>query len=111
MSQTLFDAHDGTGAPPEERRRNGAGTAALVLGLLSFVLSVVTGVPAVVAGVVGLVRARSRRSGWASSAVGLVLGLASVAVAVAVLHYLVPVYDTVRTVRTYQAQGVPAADS
>jgi hypothetical protein len=72
--------------PP--RQRNRAATAALVLGLLSLVLSVVAGIPAIVAAVVGLARSRSRGGGAVRSAVGLVLGLLSVALLAAALHYV-----------------------
>jgi hypothetical protein len=74
--------------PTPPRQRNRAATAALVLGLLSLVLSVVAGIPAIVAAVVGLARSRPRGSGAVRSVVGLVLGLVSVALLAAAVHYL-----------------------
>lgn len=92
-------------------RRNRAATASLTLGLLSLLLSVLTGIPAIIAGIVGLGRARSRRAGRGKSVAGILLGLASVAVLVAVVAFLVPAWTTVQSVREVQEQGLPAADS
>ena len=108
MAHTLMDTfedHD------TDVRHNGAATASLVLGLLSILLSVLAGVPAVLAGVVGLARARSRGTGAVKSVVGILFGLASVAVLVVVVNLVVPLWSTVQTVRDYQAQGLPLSEA
>lgn len=109
MAQALFDNYQ----EPQYATRpgNGAATAALVLGLLSIVLLVLTGIPAVVAGLLGLARARSRGTGAVRSAVGLTLGLLSVVASVALVRYVVlPVYETVQSARQLQSQGLSAPD-
>ena len=110
MAHTLMDTFEDPDLDRDERR-NGAATASLTLGLLALVLSVLAGIPAVLAGVVGLARARSRGTGAVRSGVGILLGLASVAVLVAVVGLLAPLWSTVQTVRQYQAQGLPMTDA
>ena len=110
MAHPLFDTFeplDQEDGPAPNR----AAAAALVLGVLSLLLSVITGIPAIIAGVVGLARARSLGAGAIKSAVGLVLGVGSLALGAVAVNYLLPVYATVEQVREYQAQGLPAADS
>ena len=102
MAHTLMDTFSEP-EPELDERRNGAATASLVLGLLAIVLNVITGVPALVAGVVGLARARSRGTGAVRSGVGVLLGLASVAVLALGVHLLAPLWSTVQTVRVYQS--------
>ncbi|SDQ75714.1 hypothetical protein [Quadrisphaera sp. DSM 44207] len=101
-----------TSADPARRGRprNGAATAALVLGLLAVPLSVLAGVPAVLAGLVGLVRSRSRGTGGGRAATGLLLGLASVAVLVLAVSQLAPLWSTAQAVRAARSGQLPAAD-
>jgi len=108
MAHTLMDTFS---EPELDERRNGAATASLVLGLLAIVLNVITGVPALVAGVVGLARARSRGTGAVRSGVGVLLGLASVAVLALGVHLLAPLWSTVQTVHVYQSQGLPLSQA
>ncbi len=108
MTHVLDDMYD---RPGRDAPRNRAATASLTMGLLSLLLSVLTGIPAIVAGIVGLGRARSRGAGGGKSVAGILLGLASVAVLVAAVAFLVPAWTTVQSVREMQEQGLPAADS
>lgn len=108
MAHALDDLYD---RPARAERGNAAATASLTLGLMSLLLSVLTGIPAVIAGIVGLARARSRGAGRGKSVAGILLGLASVAVLVAVVALVVPAWTTVQSVREMQEQGLPAADS
>lgn len=107
MSHAVWDRFE----PDEEEPRNTAATASLTLGLLSLALSVLTGIPAIIAGLVGMARARSRGTGGVRSALGVVLGLVSIALLMALVSYLRPALETVQAVRTYQEEGLPAADS
>lgn len=107
MSHAVWDRFE----PAREQVRNTAATASLTLGLMSLVLSVLTGIPAVVAGLVGLARARSRGTGGVKSALGVVLGLVSIALLLALAAYLRPTWTTVQSVRAYQDEGLPATDS
>lgn len=107
MSHAVWDRFE----PEQEEARNTAATASLTLGLMSLVLSVLTGIPAIITGLVGMARARSRGTGGVRSAVGVVLGLVSIALLVALVSYLRPALETVQAVRTYQEEGLPAADS
>ncbi len=109
MAQALFDEY--RERPDTAASGNGAATASLVLGLLSMVLLALAGVPAVLAGLIGLARARSRGTGAIRSGVGLTLGLLSVAATVALVQFLLPVYETIRSARQLQSQGLPAADT
>ena len=108
MAHTLMDTFEDRDA---DVRHNGAATASLVLGLLTLLLSVLAGIPAVIAGVVGLARARSRGTGAVRSAVGIVLGLGSVVVLVVAVNLLAPLWSTVQTVREYQSQGLPLSEA
>lgn len=107
MSHAVWDTFE----PDGQETGNTAATTALTLGLMSLVLSVLTGIPAIVAGLVGLARARSRGTGGVASAVGVVLGLVSVALLVALVSYLRPAVETVQAVRAFQEEGLPATDS
>lgn len=107
MSHAVWDRFE----PAEQEARNSAATASLTLGLMSLVLSVLTGIPAVIIGLVGVVRARSRGTGAVKSVVGVVLGLASMALLLAAVAYVRPMWTTVQSVRAYQDQGLPATDS
>jgi len=80
-------------------------TTAVVLGVLSVVFSVLTGVPALVAGLVGLVRSRRRGTGAVRSGAAVLLGTGSVVVAVLVVQAVAPVWRTLQAVG-----GVPADD-
>lgn len=107
MSHAVWDRFE----PDAARPRNTAATASLTLGLLSLVLSVLAGIPAIIAGLVGVVRARSRGTGAAKSVVGVALGLVSIVLLMAAIAYLRPTLETVKAVRAYQEQGLPATDS
>jgi hypothetical protein len=62
--------------PPQS---NGAATAALVLGLLSFCFACFTGIPAIIYGIIGMKRAGQRNgAGMGMSIAGLILGIFSV---------------------------------
>lgn len=83
------------GAPPGSARKNGLGTAALVLGVLALlaswtvVLGFLLGIPAVVLGALGRGRAKRGEADNGGVAVaGLVLGLVSLVIA-AVLAFAV----------------------
>ena len=83
------------GAPPGGARKNGLGTAALVLGVLALlaswtvVLGFLLGIPAVVLGALGRGRAKRGEADNGGVAVaGLVLGLVSLVIA-AVLAFAV----------------------
>lgn len=108
MAPALDERYD---QPARDAGRNKAATASLTLGLMSLLLSVLTGIPAVIAGIVGLGRARSRGAGRSRSVAGILLGLLSVVVLVAVVAFVVPAWTTVQSVREVQEQGLPAADS
>jgi hypothetical protein len=78
---------------PGTQRTSGKATAALVLGILAFCLSLLTGVPAIVLGVLSLVEiagSRGRLRGRGLAIVGIILGvigpLASIAAYVAAVH-------------------------
>lgn len=107
MSHAVWDRFE----PDEREVLNTAATVSLTLGLMSLVFSVLTGIPAIIAGLVGMARARSRGTGGARSVVGVVLGLVSIALLVALVSYLRPALETAQAVRSYQQEGLPAADS
>lgn len=82
----------GGGAPPAGGRRNGLGTAALVLGVLALVLcwtivgGIVLGIAAIVLGVLGRSRARKGEASNGGMAVaGLVLGVLGLLAAGAII--------------------------
>src|SRR5215469_16377722 len=75
------------GARPEDQRGNGFATAALALGAAGF--TVVTIVPGVVFGVLGLRRAGQRGTGWVRSWLGIGLCLLWAAAASYVAPHLV----------------------
>ncbi|MEJ5913609.1 hypothetical protein [Pseudokineococcus sp. 1T1Z-3] len=82
----------------DEVLRNDVATTAVVLGVLSLVLSVLAGVPALVAGVAGLVRSRRAGTGAVRSAVAVLLGVASVVVALLVVRAVAPYWQTAQEV-------------
>lgn len=107
MSHAAWDRFE----PAEDETRNTAATTSLTLGLMSLLLSVLTGIPAIFIGLLGLARSRSHGAGALKSALGIALGLASIALLAALAAYLRPTWTTVQAVRAYQDQGLPAADS
>ncbi|WP_299039084.1 DUF4190 domain-containing protein [uncultured Pseudokineococcus sp.] len=98
-------------AVPHEDPHNDVATTALVLGVLSVVFSVLTGVPALVAGLVGLVRSRSRGTGAVRSGAAVLLGAGSVVVAVLAVQALAPVWGTVQAVGEVPAEDVLVSGS
>lgn len=97
--------------PPEEEPENDVATTAVVLGVLSLVFSVLTGVPALLAGLVGLARSRRAGTGAVRSAAAVVLGAGSVVVAVLVVQALLPVWRTVQAVGDVPAQDLLVSGS
>ena len=96
---------------PDEDPRNDVATTALVLGVLSVVFSVLTGVPALLAGLVGLARSRRRGTGAVRSGAAVLLGAGSVVVAVLVVQALLPVWRTVQAVGDVPADDVLVSGS
>jgi hypothetical protein len=73
------DEDDDDDDRPRRRPRGGSNAAAmasLILGILSFCLSALTGIPAVICGVIGLAKAKTTGTGQGMAIAGLVLGLA-----------------------------------
>lgn len=84
---------------PAQRETNGMATAALILGILSLFLSILTGLPAIICGVIGLSRAKEARTGTGPALAGLLMGiLGSVVcpIAAILLGLLLPAVQKVR---------------
>lgn len=84
---------------PARRETNGIATAALILGILSLFLSILTGIPAIICGAIGLSRAKEARTGTGTALAGLLMGiLGSVVcpIAAILLGLLLPAVQKVR---------------
>lgn len=89
MSQRFEDQDSRDDDRPRRRQReyddfddrpkgsNGAATTALVLGLMSFLCSVFTGIPAIIFGIIGLTRAKENGVGKGMAIAGISLGVFS----------------------------------
>ncbi len=77
MSRDLDDDRPRRSWPNDDDgppRSNGLATAALVLGIVSLCLGVLTGIPAIICGILGLSRSSETRTGQGPAIAGLVLG-------------------------------------
>lgn len=90
-------------ARPSKRAMNSLAIGALILGIASFCLGPLTGIPAVICGVFGLAAARQQRAGTGMAITGITLGsVLSVAVPVLLL-------PTVKKVREAAARSTDRA--
>ena len=60
---------------PRRRGSNGIATAAMVLGILSLILTVFAGIPAIICGAIGLSRVKETGTGNSPALAGLILGI------------------------------------
>ena len=60
---------------PRRRGSNGIATAAMVLGMLSLILTVFAGIPAIICGAIGLARVKETGTGKSTALAGLILGI------------------------------------
>lgn len=75
----IFDDDDNQDDRPRRKKPtgNGVATAALVLGIMSLLFSVLTGIPAIICGIMGMSRAKLTGTGNGSAIAGLILGIVS----------------------------------
>src|SRR5439155_1199367 len=75
---------------------NGMATTALILGLTSLCVGLLTGIPAIVCGVLGLSRAKRTGTGQGRATAGLVLGgVGTVAVPIVLATWMLPAVHTI----------------
>lgn len=78
------------------RESNGMATAALVLGVMSLLCTVFSGIPAVICGVIGLNRASRTGTGKGLAIAGIVLGAIGILTVPIMLALLLPAVQKVR---------------
>lgn len=84
------DDDDEGGDSPRPPQKNGAATAAMVLGVLSFCFSGLTGLPAVIFGIIGMGRAKERGgAGHGTALTGLILGVVGTVFSVPAIAILI----------------------